>query len=217
MKSKRIPLFLCAVGGLLGFPAIVWIAGSAARLSDEDVSRVVEPLARIHLAEVTSKPLSVTFVVPTTTHWIRVRQAWGEPELVLVASNPLRQLALCLPTMPLRFELRSSTGRPSALQPSFPPYGYSDDCESSCLRCRAVVGDELTLAAVTTREDKNSAYSGDLIVVADWAHQKDKLVGLSLERDLDSLANWLLYAGALFVFSGVAVLVRRYILQRRND
>jgi hypothetical protein len=70
---------------------------------------------------------------------------------------------------------------------------------------------------VTTREDKNSAYSGDLIVVADWAHQKDKLVGLSLERDLDSLANWLLYAGALFVFSGVAVLVRRYILQRRND
>ncbi len=217
MKSKRLPLFLCAVGGLLGFPAIVWVAGSTARLNDEDVSRVVEPLARIHLAEVTLKPLSVTFVVPTTTHWMRVRQAWGEPDFVLVAFNPGRQLALCLPTMPLRFELRSSTGRSFALQPSFPPYGFSDDCESSCLRFRAVVGDKLTLTVVTTREVTISAFSGDLIVVGDWAHQKDKLVGMSLERDLDSLANWLLYAGALFVCSGVAVFVRRYVLHRRDD
>lgn len=214
MKSILLPLFLCVIGVLVGVPALLWIAGSGTRLKNDDVWSVAQPVARIHLADIGANPLSVTFVIPATTHWMRVRRAWGEPEIVLVAIGPTRSLALCLTGMPLRIELRSSTGRVIALRPSYPPYGYSDECVSSCLRFRAGVGEELTFTMATTGAGMSSAVSGDLVVVGAWYNEKDKLVGLALEEDLDSDVKWLLLAGGLFVLPGVALFVRRSAVQR---
>jgi hypothetical protein len=111
--------------------------------------------------------------------------------------------------MPLRIELRDSSGRAIALRPGSAPYGYSDDCASSSLRFIAAVGDELTLKVTKTAEGASTERVGDLIVKGDWFNLKDNLVGVALEREFTSVVKWSLIAGALFVLAGATVFIRR--------
>jgi hypothetical protein len=217
MKSNSLPLWLSTIGGLLVIPGVLWVPGTGARLTEGDVSSALQPLARIHFGGVFEKPQSVNFVVPGTTHWTRVRQAWGEPELVFSAVDPTGRIALCLPEMPLRIELSDSTGRVIALRPGSAPYGYSADCERSSLRFRAAAGDELTLKVTKSGEGASKARVGDLIVKADWFNLKDKFVGVYLDKDVDSLRKWPLLAGSLFLLSGATVFIRNRVRQHSRN
>jgi hypothetical protein len=208
LKSKRLPLWLSAIGGLLVLPGVLWIAGSGMRLNNDDVSSALNPLTRIHLDRIEDGPVSVTLIIPNTARWTRIRKAWGEPEFVFSAIDPTGQLALCLPKIGARIELRDVTGRVIALRPGSGPYGYSNNCESSSLRFSAAVGDELTLEATKTGEGVSTVPAGDLIVVAEWFNTKDKLVGVGLDKDFESLVKWPSIAGSLLVLSGLMVFVR---------
>lgn len=115
--------------------------------------------------------------------------------------------------MGARIELRDPNGRVIALRPGGGPYGYSTNCESSSLRFRATVGDELTLVVTKTGE----GVTGDLIVVGDWFNTKDKLVGVALDKDLEPFLKWPSIAGSLLVLSGVLVFVRNRVRQHRGD
>ena len=217
MKSKRPPLWLSSIGGLLALPGVLWIANSGTRLNDNDVSRALEPLTRIHLGGISKTPLSVTLTIPDTARWTRVRKAWGEPEFVISATDPTGRFALCLPEMGVRVELRDATGRVIALRPGFGPYGYSTNCESSSLRFRAAAEGELTLAVAKTGEGMSKVPAGDLIVVGDWLYTKDKLVGVGLDKDIESLLKWTSITGYLLVLSGVAVFARNRAQQHRGE
>jgi hypothetical protein len=201
-------LWLSAIGGLLVLPGTLWIAGSRARLNDDDVSRAFTPLTRIRLDRIAEKPLSVTLVIPNTEGWTRIRQAWGEPEFVFSAIGPTERFALCLPEIGVRIQLRDSTGKVISLRPHSGPYGYSNKCESSSLRFHAAAGDKLTLEISKTGVGVSTAPTGDLIVVCDWFNTKDKLVGVGLNKDFESLLKWASIAGSFLVLSGVVVLVR---------
>jgi len=65
-KSKRLPLGLGALGGLLVVPGVLWFAASGTRLNDDDVSSALKPLTQIHLDSIDEKPLSVTLIIPHT-------------------------------------------------------------------------------------------------------------------------------------------------------
>jgi hypothetical protein len=203
MKSKRLPLWLVAIGTLLLVPRTLWVAGSRNRLSDDDARVALQPLNRIHLDSIDQEPISVTLIIPNTTQWTKIRNVWGEPEFVISAVDAAGRFALCLPEMPVRIELIDRTGRVLPLQPDGGPYGYSTRCASSSLRFHAAPGNELTLKLAGTRG--SPAPAGDLIVVSDWFNTKDKLVGLDLDKDVESLVKWLSIPGLLLVVSGAGV------------
>jgi hypothetical protein len=109
MRSKRLPLWLGAIGTLLLVPGILWVAGSRSRLSDDDARVALQPLKRIQLARIDQGPISVTLMIPNTTQWTKIRKGWGEPGLVISAVNAAGSFALCLPEMPVRIELIDPT------------------------------------------------------------------------------------------------------------
>jgi len=99
LKSKRLPLWLSAIGGLLVLPGVLWFGGSGTRPNNDDVSSALKPLTRIHLDSIDEKPLSVALIIPNTARWTRIRKAWGEPEFVFSAIDPTGRFAQCLPEM----------------------------------------------------------------------------------------------------------------------
>jgi hypothetical protein len=105
--------------------------------------------------------------------------------------------------MPVRTELIDPTGRVIPLQLDGGPYGYSTICASSSLRFHVTPGTELTLKLAATRP--GTVPAADLIVVSDWFDTKDKLVGLYLDKDIESFVKWLSIAGFFFVLCGVSV------------
>jgi hypothetical protein len=216
LRSTRLPLWLSAIGGVLVLPGVMWIAGSGTRLNNDDVSTAFTPLTRIHLDRIDEKPLSVKLIIPNTDRWARIRHAWGEPEFVVSARDPTERFALCLPEMGVRIGLRDPTGGAVALRPGSGPYGYSTKCQSSSLRFRAAVGDELTLEVTKTQEVLSTVPARDLIVVGDWFNTKDKLVGMALDEDVESLLRWLSIIGSLLVLSGLVLFVRNRVRQHRR-
>ena len=202
MKAKRLPLWLCAVGTLFLVPGAMWVAGSRSRLNDNDDARVaLQPLKRIHLNSIDRGPVSVTLVIPETTQWTKIRNAWGEPALVI--SAVAGRLALCLPEMPVQIELMNPMGGAIPLQPYGGPYGYSTACASSSLRFHAGPGNELVLKLART--SRGTIPASDIIVVGDWFNTKDKLVGLELDKDVESFVIWVAIPGVLLVASGAGV------------
>lgn len=203
MKSKRLPLWLGAIGTLLLVPGILWVAGSRTRLSDDDARVALQPLKRIQLARIDQGPFSVTLMIPNTTQWTKICKGWGEPGLVISAVDAAGSFALCLPEMPVRIELIDPTDRVIPLQPNGGPYGYSTSCPSSSLRFHADPGSELTLKLAG--HETGTVPAADLIVVSDWFNTKDKLVGLYLDKDIESLVKWSSIPGFLLAASGAGV------------
>ena len=166
MKSKRLPLWLGAVGTLLLVPRALWVAGSSSRLTDDDARVALEPLTRIHLNEIDQGPISVTLKIPNTTQWTKIRNVWGEPEFVISAADSAGSRTLSLPAS-VQAELVDPTGTIVPLRPGGPPYGYSGSLTGS-LRFHAAPGNQLTLKL----EGLGTVPAGDLIVVGDWFDTK---------------------------------------------
>lgn len=196
-------------------PGILWFAASGMRLNDDDAWIALQPLTRMHLGGVDSGPLSATLIVPNTARWTRISKAWGEPEFVISAVEPTGGFALCLPDMPLRVELSDQTGGVIPLRPNGGPYGYSTGCEFGSLRFHAALGDKFTLKV--TKTGVGTVPAGDLIVVGNWLYTKDKLVGLDLDHDVESLVTWLSIGGLLLVLSGAGVFTRDHVRHHRGD
>jgi len=206
MKSKRLPLWLGAIGVLLLVPRILWVASAGSRLSDDDARVALQPLKRIQLDRIDHGPISVTLLIPNTTQWTKMRKVWREPEFAISAIDTGG--ALCLPDMPVRMELIDATGRVVPLQLGGPPYGYSSTCVSSSLWFHAAPGNELTLKLLGTRPGTIPA--GDLIVVTGWFNTKDKLVGQALDKDVEQLVKLPSIPGfVLLVLGGAVFLANR--------
>lgn len=215
MKRRRLHLWLTVTGGALCLPAILWVATSERRLDGDDASIALNPIARIPLDTLRKGPFSATLIVPDTVRWKRIRKAWGEPEFVISAVEPTRRFTLCLPKMPARIELCDAAGRVVSLQPAGAPYGYSASCELSSLRFQAARGDKLTLKVTET--GSGTVPAGYLIVVGDWFNTKDNLVGLDLDKDIDSLVKWLSIIGCLLVVAGGGVIIWAKVHSHRKD
>ena len=203
MMSRRLPLWLSAVGCFLLVPGVLWFTTSGPRLNDDDESIAFQRLTQIHLKGADSEPLSATLIVPKTAQWAKIRKVWGEPEFVISGVDPKDSYALCLPEMPVRIEMSDPTGRVIPLQPHAAPYGYSTSCQSSSLGFHAAPGGTFTLKL--TKTGLRGTPAGDLIVVSYWLNTKDNLVGRAIDRDVESLVEWLLIPGSLLVLSGAGI------------
>jgi hypothetical protein len=215
MKRRRLPLWLTVTGSVLLIPGILWFATSGMRVSNHDAWLALDPITRIPLDGVGKGPSSATLTVPNTVRWKKIRKVWGEPEFVISVVEPTGRSTLCLPEMPLRIELSDPTGRIIRLRPSASPYGYSSDCESSSLRFQADPGSELTLKVIET--GVRTVPAGYLIIVGDWFHTKDKLVGVDLDEDIDSLAKWTSIIGCLLIMVGTGIFIRGHIYRHRGN
>jgi hypothetical protein len=203
MKPKRLPLWLAAMGIVLLIPLVLWIAGSESRLNQSDERIAFEPLIRIHLDKIDEKPISAAIMIPNTAQWRKIRRVWGEPEFVISAINSVSRDTVALPGW-MRTELVDSTGRIIPLRTGNPSYGHSGST-TDCLRFHAVPGSELTLRLAGTKAGTAPVGDLTLVVEGDWFNTKDKLVGLSLNEDLQSLVTWLSVLGLLLLVAATGI------------
>jgi hypothetical protein len=68
-------------------------------------------------------------------------------------------------------------------------------------RFYAAPGDELTREVARMNSGRFPA-GAELIALSDWPSTKDHLVGVDLNRDVDSLVKWLSVAGIAFAMFG---------------
>lgn len=176
------------------------------RLRDEDPSVALAPLASIPLARV-GKQHAMKVVVPDTDQWRRIRRNWGEPDLVVAAlskDGPDR----CLADLAKEVEV-TTRSNPIPLKRAAAGYGHSSACGLSSFAFRAPPAAELLVTV--TKRDLLPWPIGDLVVRCDWPNTKDKLVGISIERDLQKL-HPLAGAGAItgLLFLALASDLRRW-------
>ena len=122
-------------------------------------------------------------VVPDTDQWRRIRRSWGEPDLIVAALSKDGP-AWCLSDLAKSVEV-TTRGNLIPLKPAAAGYGHSAACELSSFTFRASPAAELLVTV--TKRDQLAWPIGDLVVRCDWPNAKDKLVGISIENDLQKL------------------------------
>jgi hypothetical protein len=177
-------LWLSLAGAIVVIPGLLWIATSGSRLNDGDAHIALQPLIRIPLGRISDGPFSERFDVPDTRQWAKIRKVWGEPDFVVTAIDEAGRYLIC-PPIPLRIDLTDRGGSSIPLRRGEPPYGYSAHCSESSLRFQATAGDTLNIK-ITAAGDRLLP-AGDIIVVRYWWNTKDKLVGVYLDDEIDSL------------------------------
>ena len=207
MKRKRWPLWFSIIGGLLVLPEALWLASSSNRLSEHDTSVALMPLTRIAIDGIEKWPASFALVITETKQWNRIRSAWGDPEFVLSVVDRSGRDALCLQETPLHSEIIDATGKPIPLRRGFGPYAYSSSCQWSGPRFDARAGSKFELNIENT--GGQTAPAAEITVVADWYNTKDKLVGISLDREMASILKWPCLLGVLFLSVGAVSLARK--------
>ncbi len=203
VTRKHASLSISIIGILLLVPELLWLSLSRTRVTEHDAVVALEPLLRTHLDDITHWPATFTLVMPGTPQWNRIRSVWGEPDFVLTMVDKLGRNLLCWQTGPLRAELFDAKRNTVPLRPGAGPYGYSTTCESSSVRFKAPAGSSLTLSVENT--GIQTLPTADMIVVADCYNTKDKLVGLMLDGEVNSLLKWTCALGAVLILFGAVL------------
>jgi hypothetical protein len=151
----------------------------------------------------------VKLTIPNTTLWQRARKAWGEPEFVISAIEPSGRWVFCMEELPVQIELRDLAGNPIALRPGYPPYGYSSLCRAGSLRFAAAGGSDLTLLIKNRGEAAELLPAGEIIIVGAWSNTKDKIVGVAVSTQINSLLKWPTAVGCIVVLAGSVLLLAR--------
>ena len=180
--GRHLPLMLAILGILILIPSALLLGLLFGRLRDEDPSVALAPLARVPLARV-GKQYAMQVVVPDTDQWRRIRRSWGEPDLIVAALSN-EGGAWCLADLATAVDV-TSRGTLIPLKRAAAGYGHAGDCELSSFTFRAPPAGELLVKV--TKRDQLPWPTGDLVVRCDWRNTKDKLVGISIENDLQKL------------------------------
>ena len=208
--SRSLVLVVGIIGLLLFIPGALFISTilNGLRSGDSVVARA--PLSRVRLDQLEPMHSVVMHVViPDTAVWTRIRRVWGDPTFVVLAVEPARSTAYCLPSLGTRIEV-TERGSPIPLGPGSAPYGYSDQCALSSFRFRAAAGAKLALKI--TNSGEGPLPSGEVIVVGAWSNTKDKLVGELIQKDLTPIAILAVIFGALLT-GAAAILMRRHSIR----
>ena len=176
--GRHLPLILAILGILIVLPSALLLGRLVGRLRDEDPSVALAPLASVPLARV-GKHHALKVVVPDTDQWRRIRRSWGEPDLIIAALSK-DDPAWCLANL-AKVEVMMR-GNLIPLKRATAGYGHSAACELSSFTFRAPPAAELLVTV--TKRDQLTWPIGDLVVQCDWQNTKDKLVGISIENDL---------------------------------
>lgn len=192
------------MGLVLAVASGMQLAGQDQRVNRPDAWNALRPLARIGLRHGVSRHV---ITVPRDASWVKVREAWGEPEFVISAMDSTESWALCLPDMGVRIEVAGKSGILST-KAGLTPYMVSTRCDDPSLRFRATGENEFT---VTIQLDDKAAIPPDvyLAVQPDWHSTKDKLVGIYIGTTITSWARYSLVAGLALMIPGVWLLVKR--------
>jgi hypothetical protein len=212
LRSRFFALSAGVAGLLLLIPGVLSVF-HAVRLEPGDDLVALTPLASIRLGQIGAEPVVTKLVVPDTRQWRRIRRAWGDPSFIISAVSSEKSFAYCLPDLGLSVEA-SLQGNKISLESSNPPYGYSSGCERSSLAFRAVSGSDL-IVTITKSGDLPSP-SGEVIIVSYWANTKDKLVGISLERELKPIVTATSSLGVVLIVVAAYIHLRRRSLRQRS-
>lgn len=206
LMRRLIPASIGVVGIVLLIPgawSLIYSVYSGRVINSEDASVALTPVLSVPLKSIL-RVLDSKLVIPDTTQWRRIRRDWGEPEFVIAAIAPDRQVAYCLGTLDINVVVNQQ-GKPVPLTFAGAPYGYSSDCLRSAFRFQAAPGTELEMRIYKFSESP----TGNLIVVADWRYTKDKLVGVQLDAELQPRIK------SMSVVGLVLVAIAGYLLRRR--
>jgi hypothetical protein len=123
-----------------------------------------------------------------------------------VSPKSAGKLIYCFKGLDLKVEV-THDGNPIALQPAhLGPYGHSTECTDWRLEFRATPGTELRINVMWLLGPGLPA--GEFILVGAWCNTKDKLVGISLQKELPKFLLWPFVAGIISTAWAVYRLVR---------
>jgi len=205
---------LLAVGTLLLIPAAWHLIFEPMRPTDSDVacrSLIYIPASqfRQHSA------ITFTFTSPNDAAWKRIRHSWGDPSFAIVhaSGNSLAgETQHCFDP----FDVRVRQGRRDVpLEEAGGIYlftsdygGYPDRCKSIGKIFRVAPGSTVQIGVEIRKEQLIS--DTELIIWPYWPDMKDKLVGLSLDRDLP-VERWAALVGlVLMLLVGLLLLREKY-------
>src|SRR5690348_15990282 len=107
---KHWAIGLLVLGGVILLPGGVWFSTSRARLTNNDDAIALQPLIRVPLAYLHEQPLTAMLTLPNSVQWARIRRIWGEPEIVISATEPTGRAVMCLSSIPVRIEMMDDSG-----------------------------------------------------------------------------------------------------------
>jgi hypothetical protein len=212
LTSRLLPLSVGVVGLLLLIPGAFSVPSMVFGLKSGDDLVALTPLASVRLDQIGTAPLIIKLVIPDTPQWRRIRRVWGEPAFIISAVSSEKEFAYCLPDLGMTVEV-GGHGNKIPLEFSNPPYSYSTDWERSSLTFQAAPGTEL--AAKITNAGDRMLPSGDLIIVSYWFNTKDKLVGISIDRELRPILTATSSLGFVLIVIAAWSLLRHRPLRNR--
>ena len=191
--------------GLCCLLLAAWLRKSSrSSVSAADTFAALKPVAQIPLQSIKATGSATLVFRPRSTP---VSRAWGEPKYAVIGRYTRNSgwYVYTFGSLSLDLTLRVK-GTAVPLNPSAQlPYAYScETCNDVGRSFTAQEGDEVQLQIVA--REPSSLPEGELIVNAIWGVAiKDKIVGISLNRSLTTVATWCAWTGSGLVALGLIV------------
>ena len=206
--SRLLPISLGVVGLLLLVPGVLFVTNTG--LNSEDAGVALTPLTSIPLDRIGTFHRT-TVLIPDTPQWKRIRREWGEPEWIIAAVSHEELSTYCFRDLALTIRV-TQREKPVPVEISYSPYEYGSGCVDGSFKFRATPGTDLSVSVL--KADGRTLPSGELIIVGGWANTKDKLVGISLDRELRGFVAVTSILGFILIGSAGYVWKRRRALRR---
>lgn len=203
----RLLILITALLGLLLLVAVVWLYVRPP-IDSNDAAFAFTPVYQIPLPELQqNRSLDRSFSIPAGDRWKRLFRAWGNPGYVVTAISSDQGTTYCLERLGIDVEVIVGSGLSQALPATDPLYAHRAECLPIGVKFEANADEPVTLK-VTTRA--SSLPPGYLSINAYWKSDvKDKLVGVSLDRELRQPTLIAAGLGLLLVAVACALVLRR--------
>jgi hypothetical protein len=204
LRGRFAGAVLVGAGSVLLLPQVcAWTLFGALR---DDVAAAFVPTVRVPLASLTEGTVTVvSFKVPQTAGWERIRRTWGDPGYVIVAAHGHGPVRDVVPYSSLNLSIHVATGAddlPLEVATKH-PFLYSSDTRDYGLAFHAPAGRDVTVRveALGPTVDAN----GELTIRPYWdpATAQGMLVTSDIEGAVRSWAALLGFCGAWLL--GIAV------------
>ncbi len=183
-----------------------------------DAQVAFKPLAVISITQLEAQgKLDLTVTTPNDATWKRIRHSWGDPDYI-VALVPKRRAYQYYCFDNLGVFVSNEQGRVSTRN-ARSIYGYRS-AEGDSSKCKTngamfQIPPGITVQIHITARGEQVAPDTEVIVMPDWFFAKDNIVGLGLDEDWRTFANWSAPAGFIMVLVSAFFSIRARRLRRQ--
>jgi hypothetical protein len=201
---RRAMLGLLWSGLLLLLPMACYV-GEPQPVGPEDLVVAATPVARLPLTGLRSGgPVRLSFQIPDSTQWARIRRHWGPPRYLVFAVDNTGTTILPFASLHVSVDIRGRHGALVSERSTGRVHNYSQEHQDTGLRFDPQVGDELQLQVETHHTD--TLPDGELIVEPYLeSFTKDDAVGVGVAELFKTVFTWSALVGIALLFAAAVL------------